>query len=355
LRSPLDETHGVKYIGSKRSILGQIYKVIIDLDIRTAIDAFSGTTRIAQYLRQRGVRMTTSDLAWATTCYAHTYVHNKSNAHLTEHIDTMNALPSVNGWLSQNYTGDVEQGASHGDGRCFQLKNTMKADAARDWIDTKIDLEAWERMTLITSVIHGLDAIDNTVGVQQAYLKQWCQRSHNDIVFKLPICLQGPIGEHIEGDALCIDYPECDLAYLDPPYSPHSYATYYHIWDSVVRWDKPATGLKAKRRVDRVAKHVAYDGKMQSPWNRLKDAKDAFDTLIERLPVRYVLISYSDESLVSRDELEAVCRKHGSVQKHEIQYTRNIMSQIGNAVLDGRIVEKNQMNRELLFLIDKEL
>jgi adenine-specific DNA-methyltransferase len=350
---PLHETHGVKYIGSKRSILDAIYRTIIDLDIRSAIDAFSGTTRVAQHLRQHGVKMTTSDLAWATTCYAHAYVHNGSNAHLAGHVATMNALPTCHGWLSQNYVGDVEQQALRGDGRCFQLKNTMKADAARDWIETRTDLEAWEKMTLITSVIHGLDAVDNTVGVQQAYLKEWCQRSHNDIVFKLPACIQGPVGEHIEGDALCIDYPKCDLAYLDPPYSPHSYATYYHIWDSVARWDKPATGLKAKRRVDRVVKDAAYDGKMQSPWNRVKDATGAFDALIERLPVRYVLISYSDESLVSKDDLEAVCRKHGAVRQTEIQYNRNIMSQIGNAVLDGRTPEKNQMNQEILFLIDK--
>lgn len=347
------ETHGVKYIGSKKKIVDQIGWLIQDLDIKSAIDVFSGTTRVAQYLRQRGISMITSDLAWATTCYAHTYVHNLDNRHLKTHIEIMNSLDPCQGWLSENYTGDTDQTAQRGEGRCFQLKNAMKADAARDWIDTQTGLTLWEKMTLITSVINALDAVDNTVGVQQAYLKEWCDRSSNDIVFKLPSCVKGPIGKHIEGDALKINYPTADLAYLDPPYSPHSYATYYHIWDSIAKWDKPQTTLKARRRVDRVAKHADFDSSMDSMWNHPKQAVDAFDTLIGRLPVRYVMISYNDESIVSEKELERVCRQHGTVKKNLIDYKRNIMSQVGNATKDGRSVKKNQMNSEILFLIEK--
>lgn len=349
---PLEQTHGIKYLGSKRKIVTEIGRIIKDLDIKTAIDVFAGTTRVAQFLRQRGIRMITSDLAWATTCYAYTFVHNGDNRHLRQHIDSMNDLPAFHGWLSQNYTGDVPQTAKRGDGRCFQLKNAMKADAARDWIET-LSLEGWEKMTLITSVIDALDAVDNTVGVQQAYLKEWCARSNNDIEFKLPPCLMGPIGDHFEGDALTIDYPASDLAYLDPPYSPHLYSTYYHIWDSIARWDKPATGLKAKRRVDRVSRHADYDKAMESPWNRPNQAVKAFDDLLAKLPVRYLLISYNDESIVGQDELETVCAKHGKVAKHMIVHNRNIMSQIGNAVLDGRTTAKNQMNKEILFLVDR--
>lgn len=198
--------------------------------------------------------------------------------------------------------------------------------------------------------------MDNTVGVQQAYLKTWCSRSYDDIVFKLPPCVRGPIGQHIEGDALTINYPACDLAYLDPPYSPHSYATYYHIWDSITKWDKPETALKAKRRVDRVAGHAGYDDAMSSPWNRTKEvAVKAFDDLIKRLPVRYLLISYNDESIIPQAELEAVCQKHGTVQVNSMHYGRNIMSQIGNATKDGQDVASNQKNYEILFLIDKHI
>ena len=261
----------------------------------------------------------------------------------------MNALPGDEGWLTKNYTGEEPQAAPRSDGRCFQTKNTMRADAARDYIDT-LNLIPWERHTLITSVIRALDAVDNTVGVQQAYLKEWCKRSYNDIEFKLPYCNTGPISRHYEADCRTIDYGEHDLAYLDPPYSPHSYSTYYHIWDSIARWDKPETALKARRRVDRVAKHEAYDPAMESPWNRRGAATEAFGELIGRLPVRHVLVSYSDESIVDRDELLEVCAAHGQVDVNEIDYKRNIMSQIGNATRNS-VPDKNQKNKELLIHI----
>ena len=193
-------TFGVKYIGSKKDLLPYISELASKLNTRSAIDVFTGTTRVAQSLRGRGIRTTTSDLSWASTCYANTYVHNADNSQLAEFITRMNALPGEAGWLTQNYTGEEPQTALRSDGRCFQAKNAMRADAARDYIDTLLILP-WERHTLITGVIRALDAVDNTVGVQQAYLKEWCKRSFNDIEFKLPYCNTGPISRHYEATA----------------------------------------------------------------------------------------------------------------------------------------------------------
>ena len=105
----------------------------------------------------------------------------------------------TDGWLTANYSGQGPQDASRSDGRCFQAKNTRRADYARDWVDAA-DLSPADKSVLITSIIRGLDAVDNTVGVQQAYLKEWCKRSHNDVVFKLPAVVTGPTAHHYEGD-----------------------------------------------------------------------------------------------------------------------------------------------------------
>lgn len=345
------ETYGVKYIGSKKTLLKHIGDVFDGLEAKTALDAFSGTTRVAQYLRQKGIQTTTSDLSWATTAYANTYVHNGNNSHLQEFVDAMNAVDPVRGWLSENYTGDTPQDHPRGDGRCFQLMNTMKADAARDYIET-LDLEPWEKHTLITALIRGLDAVDNTVGIQQAYLKEWCSRSFKPVRFELPVCLEGPTATHHEGDTLKIAYGGHDVVYLDPPYSPHPYSTYYHIWDSIARWDKPETALKAKRRVDRVAKHDQFDETMQSPWNRASKAAEAFDQLLGRLDTNHFVISYSNESIVNEEQLLDICASHGSVNLFKIDYGRNIMSQIGNAKLHQE-PEVGQRNKELLITVSR--
>lgn len=341
------ETTGVKYLGSKLKLLPHIGSAIESLNIKSAVDVFTGTTRVAQYLRGNGIVTDTSDLSWAATMYANTFVHSKKNTHLQKYVDEMNKLSGIVGWLSSNYCGSVPQTDAKGDGRCFQLKNAMKADAARDYVEA-LSIDAWEKATLVTSIILALDAVDNTVGVQQAYLKEWCTRSHNDIVFKLPSIIDGPVGNHFEGDCLKVKYGSYDLAYYDPPYSPHSYSTYYHIWDSISKWDKPETGLKAKRRIDRVAKSDKYDSSMESPWNSAKKALQATETLLKRIDAKHHLLSYSNESLIKQDDLLKMCNTIGKTTLLEIDYKRNIMSQIGNA---GKDAEKNQKNKELLVLV----
>ena len=41
-----------------------------------------------------------------------------------------------------------------------------------------------------------------------------------------------------------------DVAYIDPPYNQHSYLANYHIWETLVRWDKPAHYGVACKRTD---------------------------------------------------------------------------------------------------------
>jgi len=352
-------THGVKYIGSKKTLNPYIIQMINDNceSVKTAIDVFTGTTRVAQALRQNGLQVTTSDLSWASEAYANTFVHNHDNAHLAPIIEELNNLKPQADWITKNYCDVMSTDGNGGVVRVWQEKNGMKADAIRNHIETLTDLEPWERFTLITSLIFALDAVDNTVGVQQAYLKQWCTRSHKDMVLRLPQMIwnpftsdEPPIGTHIVGNALDNNYPSADLAYLDPPYSAHSYASYYHIWDSITKWDKPEVDLKTNRRADRVTKNDAYDNSFESLFNRKREAAEAFGNVISRLDTRYVLISYNNESLVNQQDLFDLCYQYGNVTIERIDYKRNVMCKIGN-MADGAVVQDK--NQELLILIEK--
>jgi adenine-specific DNA-methyltransferase len=333
-------------IGSKKSLLEDIVQIAKG---ETVIDVFTGTTRVAQAFKKNGYRVYTSDLAWASEAYAYTFIANEGpNKHLQSYIDELNSLEPVEDWITNNYC-DVK-GKDGGVVKVWQPKNGAKADAIRDKIE-EYNLEHWEKMTLITSLIFALDKVDNTVGVQQAYLKDWCNRSYNDLKLELPNAIESKVGIHYIGDALEIDYPPADTAYLDPPYSGHSYSTYYHIWDSIVRWDKPDVGLKTNRRIDRV-RGDKKDSSMDSKWNRKGEVLDAFSKLISKLDVSRIIISYNDESLVSKEDMVDMCGSFGKLEIEEIDYKRNIMSTIGNARLykDGNFKTDN---KELLFVIDK--
>jgi len=349
------ETSGVKYIGSKFNLLEPILNIVnkyVELEPNrrpSLIDAFTGTTRVAQAFRQEGWDTQTSDLSWASECYAQTFLQLNNNHHLNTIIDDLNKTVPKTGWLTKYYCD-----ARTPDGnvvRVWQPENGKKADAIRDSIELRgKKLSKQEKATLITALIFGLDKVDNTVGIQQAYLKTWCTRSYNKLSLKLPQVVSmscPPKSKHYVGDSLLINYDQADVAYIDPPYSGHTYFSYYHIWDSISRWDKPEVGLKTNRRIDRVTASDEYDDSMASPWNSKVHALEAFTKLFTRLPARYLLISYSNESLVPIKDLIDLSRKFGKIVVQEIDYKRNIMSQIGN----GEIGKKR--NKEYLILIKK--
>jgi len=350
-------THGVKYIGSKAALLHEIMAFVREHHQGAGkfLDVFTGTTRVAQAFRAAGWTVASSDLAWASEAYAHAFLIRTaaSGARIPGLIQELKAVPAAAGWITQSYCDVVANG---GVVRMWTPANGAVADAMRDtiaaWKASK-RITHHESMILVACLIFALDRVDSSVGVQQAYLKEWAARAKNALELKDLPFPEGPRGSHNVGDALRVMYGECDVAYVDPPYSPHSYATYYHIWDSITRWDKPAVGLKTNRRADRISGE-GFDERMTSPWNSKKSALTAFLALIERLPAKAVVISYSDESIVPLATLEAALRERYTVHKKVIPYKRNIMSQIGNAeaaITAG--AEAKTTNHEILLWIEK--
>ena len=207
-------TEGIKYTGSKLKMLPYILPMVADLgDVHTALDAFSGTTRVAQAFSQIGLDTTANDISeWSqvfATCYL---VADKPDSFYQLIIDELNALPGYYGWFSEHYGGEGEEGK-----RPFQLKNTMRLDAIRDRIDT-LKLSWEDKCVLLTSLILALDAVDNTLGHYAAYLSGWSPRSYNDMVLKVPqrfpIHTRNSVSKKDVFDVVSTYH---DLVYLDPP------------------------------------------------------------------------------------------------------------------------------------------
>jgi len=349
------KTYGIKYIGSKDKLNKFIMDLLDDekIEVNTLIDAFTGTTRVAQAFRFiYEIPVITSDIAYASDAYAHTFVHNKDNRHLASHIKDLNNLEPQSDWLTETYC-DVRSKEGDNIVRVWQPHNGEKADAIRNYIET-LELEHWEKMTLITALIFALQKVDNTVGIQQAYLKNWEPCTYNQLELELPPMLWKwnpimpvkdlPVGKHFIGDTLKIEYPFVDLAYLDPPYTIHQYQTYYHIWDSIVKWDKPEVGLKTNRRKDR----INMDAKQ---WNSVKTAKQAFFDVVKHMPAKHIMISYSDDGLIPIEDIKDVANQLGTIIDLKlIDYKRNAMSSMGNMSDDLRIKRKNV---EYLLLMEK--
>jgi len=189
------------------------------------------------------------------------------------------------------------------------------------------------------------DRVDSTTGVQMAYLKQWAARSHQPLRLRMPELLDGP------GSASCLEAVdaarrfEADLAYLDPPYNQHSYLGNYHVWESLVRWDKPEVYGVAMKRTD-----VRERG---SAFNRKGTIDEALAEVVRALCARWLVVSFSNEGFLSPERVEAILATRGPVERVEIPYRRYVGAQIGIYNPRGEKVGTpgRLHNREMLFVV----
>ncbi|HET8615242.1 MAG TPA: DNA adenine methylase, partial [Actinomycetales bacterium] len=64
----------IKYLGSKRLLVGVLGDLAQAVGARTALDLFTGTTRVAQELKRRGLLVTAADTASYSEVFARCYI-----------------------------------------------------------------------------------------------------------------------------------------------------------------------------------------------------------------------------------------------------------------------------------------
>ena len=84
----------IKYLGSKRVLVPVLGEVFAASQARTALDLFTGTTRVAQEMCRRGLRTTAVDIATYSEALAHTYV--ATDADSADHGAIAEALARLN-------------------------------------------------------------------------------------------------------------------------------------------------------------------------------------------------------------------------------------------------------------------
>jgi adenine-specific DNA-methyltransferase len=308
----------IKYLGSKRRLVPVLARLCEAAGARTALDVFTGTTRVAQAFKQLGAHVTAVDSARYSEVFALTYVAADADdidrGELIEAVDRLNALPGAPGYFTDTFC--VRS-------RFFQPENGARIDAVRDVIERE---HAGSPLypILLTSLVEAADRVDSTAGVQMAYVKQWAPRSFLPLTLRVPELLAGP-GVAIRGDALDLapTLPACDLAYLDPPYNQHRYFTNYHVWETLVAWDAPEHYGVACKRID------ARDDVTKSAFNRRRAMPEALRRVIADVRARVVVVSYNDESWVPAEELRDLCAVHGHVEMLQFDSRRYVGAQIG--------------------------
>lgn len=336
----------IKYIGSKRTLIPHIVNVASLLPaVRTVADLFSGTTRVAQALKQQGYHVTANDVASYSEVLARAYIEQDAGrtdvSRLRDKLAYLDRLPGRKGYFTVTF---CERS------RYFQPKNGQRIDAIRCEIDHIAEGEL-ERATLLTSLLEAADRVDSTTGLQMAYLKAWAPRSFNDLELRLPKLLRGA-GAAIRSDArqAAQALGVVDLCYIDPPYNQHSYFSNYHIWETLVRNDQPEVYGTACKRVDcRTVK---------SDHNSKPRAWHAFRDMLSAVRATYVLVSFNDEGYFEAGRVLGILRElWGEAISLAFDWKRYVGAQIGIYNPKGEKVGavSHLRNVEYLFLAGPDL
>ncbi len=333
----------IKYLGSKRVLVDTIRTIVDALDPRASVlDLFSGTSRVGHALKRAGHRVLAND----HNTYAHVIgrCYVQADREDIEHdarllISEFMRLPGKAGWFTETYCEKS---------RYFQPKNGMRIEAIREAIAQK-DLPPNLEAVMLTSLMEAADRVDSTTGVQMAWLKQWSERSANDLELRLPDVLPRIAAGRCEAHNLdafeAASKLETDVAYIDPPYNQHSYLGNYHVWETLVRWDAPEVYGLACKRVDVKARRSVFNSK--------RTAEEALSEIISKIRARSLVVSFSDEGYVSREAIEKMLRSRGDVAVIARDYKRYVGAQIG--IYNPRGAKVGQVshlrNTEYIFVV----
>ncbi len=332
----------IKYLGSKRTLVPLLSSLAAASGAQTALDLFTGTTRVAQAFKRQGLTVSAVDLASYSEVFARTWISldgaAANQAELTAALADLNSTVGEPGYFTKTFCEDA---------RYFQPQNGAKVDAIRNRIEREYK-NSWMYHPLLTSLILAADRVDSTTGLQMAFLKSWASRSFNQLEMRDPGLIAGE-GFAYRGDALDLaaTLPPTDLAYLDPPYNQHRYFANYHIWETLTRWDHPEVYGIANKRID------VRDPDTKSAFNAKREISASIEKLLTDVRAETLILSYNNESWLSKDDLIAMCEPRGHVAVIEVDFKRYVGAQIGIFNQAGKKVgePKHQRNLEYVVLV----
>jgi adenine-specific DNA-methyltransferase len=309
----------IKYLGSKRTLIPTICEIVKGLpNVNSTVDLFSGTSRVGHAFKKEGYQVFSNDhnsyAATLARCYVQTNREDVQEE-VERYIKEFNQMEGKSGYFTENFCEKA---------RFFQPHNGIRVDAIRERIEEE-ELSPEVKSVLLVSLMEAADRVDSTTGVQMAYLKKWAGRAYNKMELRIPNLLCEPNNGKCQAYQLdafeAAKVLRADLAYLDPPYNQHKYLGNYHIWETLVRWDKPEVYGIARKRID--------VRERKSEFNSKKMAVEQFGRVIEAIDSTYLVVSFSDEGYISRSAMEGILNKRGEVLVIEKDYKRYVGAQIG--------------------------
>ena len=268
-----------RYIGCKQKLVDWIFERIHDAapDAKSLFDVFSGTGVVAERALGQFDKVILNDLLYSNqTIYEGFFGSGKASEKKLQRIaDEYNAIaPGALGsnWFSDNYGGKYFE----------ESLARLIGHIRQDIEDRGAELSEKERAILLASLLYSIDSHANTCGHFEAYIKKPIPK--RDFAFGLIEYDSFPnIEIHREDSNALAPKIEADVAYIDPPYNSRQYSRFYHVYETLVKWDKPVLQGTARKPPTENMSEYCRNG-----------AFAAFTDLVRKLKCRLLVVSYNN-------------------------------------------------------------
>lgn len=303
-----------RYIGNKAKLVDWIMGLIDENteNVDSFCDIFAGTGSVTKRALQRYRHVVMNDFLYSNNIiykafYGAGYWDRDKLCRILDHYNQIDLFELEENYFSKNF-GD----------KYFERSNAKMIGYIRQDIEEhKANLTEKEYCILLASLIYSIDRIANTVGHFDAYIKKDIKPQR--LYIKLVDANSYPnVAIYKEDSNLLVRNIYADVTYMDPPYNSRQYCRFYHLYETLVKWDKPKLyGVALKPKAENMsgyctAKAVAY-----------------FEDIVRNINSKYIVTSYnntynskskSSENKIRLEDLENVLGKCGETSRFECSY-----------------------------------
>ncbi len=359
---------GYRYIGSKNKIIDDVIKRVGELVPKGSkvIDLMCGTGTVSAALKEKGFQVVASDLM--TFSYHHARIllllsespkFKKASKYIMQNfpednfslfpltpyekiIECINIAKPIKGYFWKEFSREGSPKDSDKPRNYFTPYNAKKIDGIRNVIinlrKDKI-IGPIEHSLLLHDLIMAANDIANIAGTYGHYLSKTVKRAEQPIKLA-PSVFRKNTSElkHkvYKGYAEKLSSKlEGDLCYIDPPYMKRQYAANYHILETLAREDFPdAVGVSGLR---------PWRDQYSNFCTKTK-IRDSFHEIFTKIKCPKILISYSEDGLLSLEQLEELFSKYGALKTYRISNTRfkSNNSKLGKVITEYLLYIKKQ-------------
>jgi DNA adenine methylase len=312
----LSKYPNTRYMGSKQKLVPTIAQIISQLSPGTALDAFAGSGCIAYLLKEMGVQVTSNDFLKFSYHIANASIANSQTKLTDKDIDFLiNTKGTQHTFIQDKFKGlyfsdDDNEFLDNLWWNIQDLRDEYKKSLAFAAISRACIKRRPRGMFAYTGFRYDDGRKDLTLTLKEHFVKaavEW-----NDVVQD-----NGKKCSASNKDVFELEDKDYDLVYIDPPYvsnhSDNDYTRRYHFVEGFITYWQDVEIQEHTKTKKIKSKPTRFSSKTT--------INAAFDELFGKFPNSTLLVSYSSNSIPTKEEMILLLKKHKShVELIEVDY-----------------------------------